>query len=138
MPGGELSEYVVGYCATYQRRVEVLDGPDYLGQHPERLLSGVDALVVFGVEVFGDRAGGQQVGRICEADGEGLELLAALLVPAGRDGGDEAGVEAAGEKDADGHVAHHLAPHGPHEPAADLLQYVLRDLCTRRARSVKV
>src|SRR5919112_154796 len=138
MPGGELSEYVVGYCATYQRRVEVLDGPDYLGQHPERLLSGVDALVVFGVEVFGDRAGGQQVGRICEADGEGLELLAALLVPAGRDGGDEAGVEAAGEEDSNRHVAHHLAPDSPCETAADLLQYLIRNPGARLVRPTEM
>src|SRR5687767_1488798 len=93
---------------------------------------------MFGVEVLGDRAGGQQVGRICEADREGLELLAALLVPAGSDGGDEAGVEAAGEKDANGHVAHHLAPDGPHEPAADLLQYLIRNLDARLGRPAEV
>src|SRR5829696_8538280 len=137
MPGGERRQDVVGYGATYQRGVEILDSPDYLGQHPERVLRGVDALVVLGVEVLGDRAGGQQVGRICEADGEGLEFLTALLVPAGCDGGDEAGVEAAGEKDANGHVAHHLAPDGPYKTVADLLQYLIRNLCPRLFRPVE-
>src|SRR5215216_3181115 len=138
MLGGERRQDVVGYGATYQRGVEVLDSPDYLGQYPERVLRGVDALMVLGAEVLGDRAGGQQVGRICEADGEGLELLAAFLVPTGCDGGDEAGVEAAGEKDANGHVAHHLAPDGPYKTAADLLQYLIRNLCARLARPVEV
>src|SRR4029450_8474562 len=103
MPGGERRQDVVGYGATNQRGVEGLDSPDYLGQYPERVLRGVDALVVLGVEVLGDRAGCKQFRRILEADGEGLELLAALGVPARCDGGDEAGVEAAREEDADGH-----------------------------------
>src|SRR5829696_5698731 len=138
MPGGERRQDVVGYGATYQRGVEVLDSLDYLGQYPERVLRGVDALVVLGVEVRGDRAGGQQVWRICEADGEGLELLAALLVPAGSDGGDEAGVEAAGEKDANGHVPHHLAPDGLYKTATNLLQYLIRNPGARLARPVEV
>jgi hypothetical protein len=62
VPGGELGEDVIGDGATYQRGVEVLDSLDHPGQHPERVLRGVDALVVLGVEVLGDGTGGQQVG----------------------------------------------------------------------------
>src|SRR5215212_9221829 len=138
MPGGERRQDVVGYGATYQRGIEVLDSPDYSGQHPERVLRGVDALVVLGAEVLGDRAGGQQVRRVREADGEGLELLAALLIPAGCDGGDEAGVEAAGEEDTNGHVAHHLAPDGLYKTATNLLQYLIRNPGARLARPVEV
>jgi hypothetical protein len=46
--------------------------------------------VVFGIQVLGDGAGGEKVGGILEADGEGLEPLSALLVPAGGDGGHQA------------------------------------------------
>ena len=56
--------------------------------------------MVLGAEVLGDGPGGEQVRRVLEADGEGLELLAAPLVPAGGDGGDEARVEATGEEGA--------------------------------------
>ena len=69
---GELGEDVVGDGATYQRGVEALDGTDYRGQHPERVLRGVHALVVLGIQVLGDGAGGQEIGRVFEADGERL------------------------------------------------------------------
>src|SRR5215212_2837120 len=72
VPGGELGEYVIGNGATYQRRVEVLDGPDYLRQHPERVFGRIDALVVLGTKVLRNGTGSQQVGRIREADSEGL------------------------------------------------------------------
>src|SRR5215204_4098802 len=127
VPGGELGEYVVRYGATHQRGVEALDGTDHRGQNPERVFSRVDALVVLGIQILGDGTGCQEVGRILEAHGEGLEPPTTLPVPAGGDGGDEAGVEAAGEEDADGHVAHHLPVDRSYESVADLAQDILRD-----------
>src|SRR5215218_4313190 len=79
VPGGELGEYVVGNGTTHQRRVEALDGTDNRGQNPERVLSRVNALVVLGIQILGDGTGCQEVGRILEAHGEGLEPPAALL-----------------------------------------------------------
>src|SRR5215207_4802979 len=62
---------------------------------------------------------------------EGFEPLAALFVPAGGDGGDEARVEPPGEKDADRHVAHHLAFDRCYELVAYLAQDLLRDRSPR-------
>ena len=48
-----------------------------LGHRGRRLLGRVDALVVLGAEVLGDRARGEQVGRALGADRERLQPLAA-------------------------------------------------------------
>lgn len=68
-----------------------------------------------GPEKVGDALGGNEVGTVGESDGEGMEFgegRGAAGDVAGADGGDEGGVEAAGEEDPPGDVGHHAAGYG--------------------------
>ncbi|MNC03055.1 hypothetical protein D3C75_504480 [compost metagenome] len=74
---------------------------------------------MYGAEVIGHLAGGGEIRRAFQAHGEGVQLgppglaLAIVLYPAGGvelgDGGDDGGVQTAGEQHAVGHVTHQLA-----------------------------
>ena len=103
------------------------DGGDVIGleviddipQGIQTLLHGEVDLVVNGAEVIGHLAGGGEIRRAFQADGEGVQLgppgfaLAIVFHPTGGielgDGGDDGRIQPAGEQHTVGHVAHQLA-----------------------------
>ena len=103
------------------------DGGDVIGleviddvpQGIQPFLHGEVDLVVDGAEVIGHLAGGSEIRRPFQADGEGVQLgppgfaLAIVFHPAGGielgDGGDDGRIQTTGEQHAVGHVAHQLA-----------------------------
>ena len=97
--------------------LERLEVPDDIRERVERLLGGEVDLVVDGAEGVGHLPGGDEIGRALDADGEGMHglvraegVLGLLLVPH-RDGGDEGGVEAAGEEHRVRNVRHQAILH---------------------------
>jgi hypothetical protein len=77
-------------------------------------------LVVLGAEEFGDTARMRRLveGPVLEADRERLDAVRRHVIGHHRD--HRAGVDAAGQEDAERHIAHEPQPHGFGQPAAQL------------------
>jgi len=110
--------------------VVAFDVADHLRQRVQPFGEGVDEAVVHGAERVGGDLRGGEVGRAFQADGEGMQArpprFAAIVVldplagELGRAGGDQRGIQPAGEQHAVGHVGHQLAMHRLLEGPAQL------------------